>query len=81
MNNIIKYEYLEILKNIQDILSIYISEYRINRRFKYRSVINNPYYIDDCYNVLHMSLLSHNLPEDASIEDALYYIENLIQNY
>jgi len=75
-----KNEYIEILKYVQYILSMYISEYRVNKRLKYRHIINNPYYVDDIYTVLHMLLISKNIPEDASIEDALYYVENIIHN-
>ena len=76
-----KDEYIEILKNIQDILSMYISEYRINKRLLYRNIINNPYYVDDYYNVLHMTIISSQIPANATIEDALYYIENIIRAY
>ncbi len=71
-------EYINILKNIQEILSLCISEYRFNRKTKYLDIIND---IEDYYTVLHMLIFANNLDVNITIEDALFRVEEILRVY
>lgn len=71
-----KNEYTDILKNIQETLSLCISEYHFNRKTKYLDIINE---IDDYYTILHMLIFANNLDINITIEDALFQVEEMLR--
>ena len=73
-----KNEYINILQNIREILSLCISEYRFNKKTRYLDIIKE---IEDYYTTLHMLIFANNLDSNITIEDALYHVEEMIRIY
>ena len=59
-----KNEYINILQNIREILSLCISEYRFNKKTRYLDIIKE---IEDYYTTLHMLIFANNLDSNITI--------------
>jgi hypothetical protein len=71
-----KYDYINILKDIQETLSILISEQYFNKKANYLDIIK---YVDDHYLALHMCVFANKLKANATVQDALYEVEEILR--